>query len=260
MPMTDEEVRQHYDEASQAYSSGDFRRAGEMFSELLIEPEALGGANELHWNYAMCLAHEGNWELALEHVRAAGFQESDFRETMRQSNVTDARHDFEQATELYRQQRWSEAADAFTALLLHPGADSGTTAELHWNIAICLAHCGDWETAIGHVRTSGYSESDFRETMRQSNVTDAGHDFEQATQLYRDQRWSEAADAFTELLLHPGADSSTTDELHWNIAMCLAHLGQWDTAFGHIRSSGGSLDEFRQTCTQQGLTPPADES
>ena len=38
-----------------------------MFSQLFVEPQALEGVNELHWNYAMCLAHEGNWPLAIEH-------------------------------------------------------------------------------------------------------------------------------------------------------------------------------------------------
>jgi hypothetical protein len=42
--------------------------------------------------------------------------------------------------------------------------------------------------------------------------------------------------------------------------MCLAQLGDWDTAFGHIRASGGDEREFREATVNAGLQPPDDGS
>ncbi len=256
MAMTEEEVRQMVADANAAYAAGEWARAGEMFSSLLIEPEALEGANELHWNYAMCLAREGNWPLAIEHVQAGGYQVEDFRRISAESDVRDAQHDFEQATQLYTNQQWDAAADAFTELLVNPGLPADSMREIHWNIAMCLAHNNDVPTAIEHVRAGGYDESDFRAALQHSNVDLARHDFEAAVELYRRGQWSEACDAFAALLLDPGVNADATDEIQWNMAMCFAHLGNWETAFGHIRASGGDEQAFRRTATEHGLTPP----
>ena len=256
MAMTEDEVRELFDAANEAYASGDFARAGEMFSTLLIEPQALEGSNELHWNYAVCLAHEGNWPLAIEHVQAGGYDVAQFRETMRESNLRDAQHDFEQASQLYQNQQWNAAADAFTELMLHPSLDAGSMPEIHWNIAMCLAHGGDFETALGHVRAGGYAEADFVEACQQSNIDLARHEFEAATELYNQHRWSEAADSFTRLLISPGIAADQMDELQWNLAMCLAQQGDWDTAFGHIRASRADEQAFREAAVNAGLQPP----
>ena len=256
MAMTEDEVRQRFEDANAAYSAGDWERAGELFSTLLIEPQALEGSNELHWNYAMCLAHQGNWPLALEHVQAGGYNVEDFRRTCAEADVRDAQHDFEQATQLYANQQWDAAADAFTALLLSPGLPADSMREIHWNIAMCLAHNHDMQTALEHVRAGGYQESDFRAALQSSNVDLARHDFDAAVALYNEGRWNEACDAFASLLLDPGIDAGAMDEIQWNIAMCFAHLGNWETAFGHIRASGGDEQEFRRTVTERGLTPP----
>ena len=258
MAMTEDEVRQLIEDASNAYAAGDFHRAGEMFSSLLIEPHAMDGSSELHWNYAMCLAHAGDWPLALEHVQAGGYDVAQFREACRQSDLRDATHDFEVASQLYQAQQWDAAADAFTELLLHPAVAADRMAEIQWNIAMCLAHAGDFQTALGHVRNAGYSEADFREACRRSNIDFAQQDYEAAAELYRQGQWSQAADAFAELLISPGVAADSMDELQWNLAMCFAHLGNWDTAFGHIRASGGDEQEFRRTVTDHGLQPPAE--
>ena len=256
MAMTQDEVRRLVDDANAAYAAGEFQRAGEMFSSLLIEPEALDGANELHWNYAMCLAHEGNWPLAIEHVRAGGFDVEQFRRTCAESDVRDAQHDYEQATQLYAAQQWDAAADAFTALLLHAGLPADSMREVHWNIAMCLAHNYDMQTALEHIRAGGHDESEFRAALQRSNVDLARHHFEAATELYRQGKWSQACDAFAELLLDPGTNADAMDEFQWNMAMCFAHLGDWQTAFGHIRASGGDEQAFRGTAREYGLQPP----
>jgi len=258
MAMTETEVRQLVDEANSAYAAQNFERAGELFSQLFIEPQALEGLNELHWNYAMCLAHQGNWPVAIEHVQAGGYDVEEFRRTCAEWNVRDAQHDLEQANQLYVNQQWDAAADAFTALLLHAGLPADGMREVHWNIAMCLAHNHDVPTALEHVRAGGYQESDFRAALEQSNVDLARHDFEAALELYRQGRWNEACDAFAELLLDPGTNADATDEIQWNMAMCFAHLGDWDTAFGHIRASGGDEQAFRRTATEYGLQPPAE--
>ena len=256
MAMTEEEVRALVEQANTAYAAGEYQHAGEMYSSLFIEPQALEGANELHWNYAMCLVHEGNWPLAIEHVRAGGYDVEEFRRTCAESNLRDAQHDFEQATQLYTSHQWDAAADAFTELLLNPGLPADSMREIHWNIAMCLAHNNDLSTALEHVRAGGYEESDFRAALQHSNVDLARHDFEAAVELYRQGQWSQAADAFAELLLDPGTNADAMDEIQWNIAMCFAHLGNWDTAFGHIRASGGDEQAFRRTVTEYGLQPP----
>jgi tetratricopeptide (TPR) repeat protein len=256
MSMTTDEVTQQYHDATDAYSSGDFRRAGELFSALLIEPNGVAYSNDLHWNYAMCLAHLGDWPTAMEHVRASGYQESDFRESMRQSNVRDAEHDYREADQLYQQQRWSEAAAAFVELMVHPGLGSDVLAPMHWNVAMCLAHLGDYSTALEHIRASGYQESDFRQAMRSSNTDFARHEYQQAVAMYEAQQWSQAGDAFAELMFSPGVDASSMPGLHWNLGMCLAHLGEWDTAFGHVRAGHHDEQEFIRAVTASGLTPP----
>ncbi len=256
--MTSDEVLQQYHAASDAYSAGDFHRAGELFSALLIEPESAEYSDGLHWNYAMCLAQLGDWPTAIEHVRASGYQESEFRDTMRQADVRDAHHDYEQADQLYQQQRWSEAADAFVELMLHPGLGSDALAPMHWNVAMCLAHLGDYHTALEHVRAGGYQESDFREAMRSSNTEFARREYDDAVSLYERGEWSAAADAFVELMFSPGVDVGGMPALHWNVAMCFAQLGDWDTAFSHLRAGNQNETEFRNATIERGLTPPAE--
>jgi tetratricopeptide (TPR) repeat protein len=256
MAMTEDEARQLFDDANTAYAAGEYQRAGEMFSSLLIEPEAVAGAAELHWNYAMCLAREGNWPLAIEHVQASGFDVEDFRRMCAEAGVRDAQHDYEQASQLYADRQWSAAADAFTELLLHPALPADSMREIHWNIAMCLAHNNDLSTALEHVRAGGHDESAFRAQLDESNSGLARADFDSAVALYREGRWSEAADAFAELLLDPATNADATAGIQWTIAMCFAHLGNWDTAFGHVRASGGDEQEFRRIATEYGLQPP----
>jgi tetratricopeptide (TPR) repeat protein len=258
MAMTEDEVRALYESADQAYSSGDYHRAGELFSQLLIEPNALAGSNEIHWNYAMCLVHEGNWPLAIEHVQAGGYDVAQFREACAQANLRDAQHDFEQASQLYQSQQWDAAANAFVELLVHPSVPAESMRELHWNIAMCLAHTGDYHTAIEHVRAGGYSETDFNEALGRSNSDLAVRQLDAAVELYNQGQWSQAAEAFAELLISPAVSADSMDELQWNLAMCFAHLGNWDTAFGHIRASGGDEQAFRQRAIDSGLEPPAE--
>jgi tetratricopeptide (TPR) repeat protein len=258
MTMTEDQVREHLQTASSAYSSGDYARAADLFGELFVEPQAMQALNEVHWNFAMCQAHLGNMPNALEHVRAAGYDEAQFREACRQSNIRDAQGDFEAAVELYRAERWSEAADAFTELLLHPGIPNEQSNAIHWNLAMCLAHLSRWEPALGHIRSAGYDERQFREACRQSNLSDAEHDFAAACTLFADGNYNAASEAFAALMIHPGMPVGSMRELHWNLAMSMAHLGQWDTAFGHVRAGNQDVAEFRRTATERGLNPPED--
>ena len=251
--MTEDEVQRLVEEANAAYTAGEYQRAGELFSTLFIEPQALEGANELHWNYAMCLAREGNWPLAMEHVRAGGYDVDEFRKTCADGGVRDAEHDYEQATQLYAAQQWDAAADTFTGLLLHPGLPADSTREMHWNIAMCLAHLNDMNTALEHVRVGGYEESDFRSALDKSNVR---HGVEAASELYYQGHWSQAAEAFAELLLDPGTNADQMANMHWNIANCYAMLGDWEVALGHIRASGWDEQEFRRSVIEAGLQPP----
>jgi hypothetical protein len=75
-------------EAQRAYDAGEWNQAADIFAELLTEPEALSGANEMHWNMAMCFARLANFDLALEHVRAGGYDVDEFRRNCEQHGVT----------------------------------------------------------------------------------------------------------------------------------------------------------------------------
>ena len=86
-----------------------------------------------------------------------------------------------------------------------------------------------------------------RGCIQQSNVYLARHDFKAAVDLYRQGRWNEACEAFAESLLDPGTNADATDEIQRNMAMCFAHVGNWETAFGHIQASGGDEQAFRRT-------------
>jgi tetratricopeptide (TPR) repeat protein len=256
--MTADEVQAQMERGMALYSNSQWQEAADLFTELLLEPEALSGANEMHWNTAMCFAHLGNLELAEQHVGAGGYSTSDFHHEFARS-----KYDFTVA--LYAEGRWTEAADGFAEVLLLPGFDAGGMGDIHWNLGMCFAQLGDWDLAVQHVQAGGYTEEEFRRIAAEQGIpgadsgTDAGQKLEEATALYQAQRWTEAADAFTELLLMPGLPADGMDEVHWNIGMCFAHLGDWDLAFSHVRSQGGDEGEFRRTCTEQGLTPPPEE-
>jgi len=256
MAMTEDEVRQLAADASAAYMAHEYERAGEMFSQLFVEPQALEGINEMHWNYAMCLVHQGNWPLAIEHVQAGGYDVEDFRRTCGESDVRDAMHDYDEASQLYANRQWDAAADAFTELLLHPGLSADKMKEIHWNIAMCLAHNGQLDTALGHVRAGGYQESEFRGALATSDEDLVRQDFEAAVQLFRKEQYSEAADAFAALLIDPKAPTDINEELHWNLGVCLSKLGDWDAAFGHIRAAGHDEHEFRRRAVEEGMNPP----
>jgi tetratricopeptide (TPR) repeat protein len=255
MAMTLEEARAAMERAATLYTNRQWQEAADAFTELLLEPEALEGANELHWNTAMCFAHLGNLELAEQHVSAGGYSSDEFHRQF-------ARSAYELAAALYNEQRWSEAADAFVELVLLPGVEASAMGEIHWNVAMCFARLGNWDLALQHVSAGGYTEEEFRRAAAEGGITgaDSGADARQrladAAALYQNQQWSEAADAFTDLLLMPGLPADGMGEVHWNIGMCFAHLDNWELAFSHVRAGGGDEAEFRRTCTDAGLAPP----
>ena len=162
MTMTREEAQAQFERGSAAYREERWQEAADLFGDLFFEPEMLDGTNEMHWNYAMCMAHLDNFPLALEHVRAGGYQETDFWEICRQHNLRDARHDFDAAVELYRAERWQEALDAFAELTLHPGMPADSLDELHWNMGMCYAQLGDWRLAFEHVEAGHHQSEEFR--------------------------------------------------------------------------------------------------
>lgn len=256
--MTREEAAEVIEEATEAYRSSDFPRAGELFSSLLIEPEALEASEEIQWNYALCLANMGQWELAIEHVQAAGYDEELFRESCAESGLTDPRYAFEQAQALYVAQEWEAAVEAFIEVAEHPDLDSSALPELYWNIAIGYAKLEEFDKTFHYLEMSGFTEEEFRSMARQSGVDFSEHDFERASELYSNGSYSEAADAFTAMLLDPGVTNDISEEIHWNIAMCQARLDNWDAAFGHVESSGGDEEEFRRRLGEAGLQPPDD--
>lgn len=259
MPMTRAEAAAHQEEAVRQYQARNYGRAAELYADLFVEPEAMAGIHGIHWNYAICQAHLGNFPLALEHVGASGYSEQEFHAACAADNIVDARAELSRAYQLFQGERWQEAADAFVGLLLHPGFPSDEVAAVHWNVAACFAHLDDFHTALQHVGVSGHSEQEFREACRQWNVRDARHDYAHAGELFRAHRWQEACDEFAALLLHPGFPAEEVAAMHWNVAMCFAHLGDWHTALQHVGAGQHDEHRFREECTRGGLHPPAQD-
>lgn len=257
MAMTHEEAEAKFTEAAAAYGDGQYQHAADLFGELFLEPEVLQFTNEMHWNYAMCLVHLDNWPLALQHVQAGGYAEHDFREACRHADVHDAQHDYEQADALYQAGQYREACDAFAGLLLHPGYSADQVRLMHWNMAMCFAHLDDFPAALEHIQAGQWSEDDFREATRASNLRDAQHEFQRADELYRAGRYGEACELFADLLLQPGYPADQLTLMNWNMAMCFAHMDQWDTAFAHIQAGHFNEADFRHQCEESGLHPPA---
>lgn len=170
VPMTRDEVVDRSERAAQAYRGQQYQEAADLYAELFVEPEALDSIAEMHWNYAMCLAHLDQWPLALQHVQAGGYDEATFRDAARQANIRDAEHDFQEADALYQAGRYHEACEAFAGLLLHPGYPADQLRLMHWNMAMCFAHLGDFTTALDHIQAGQWSEADFREAARASNL------------------------------------------------------------------------------------------
>ena len=160
----------------------------------------------------------------------------------------EVREQMDRATALYKNGEWEAAIDLFSELAIEPEGVQGAE-EMHWNMAMCYAHLDDMEKATQHVGASGFAISDFHDQFARSKLA-------QAKALYEQQQWDAASSAFTHLLILPGLPADGMEEVHWNIGMCFARLGDWDRAFGHCRSFGGNENEFRQTCIDAGLNPP----
>jgi TolA-binding protein len=180
MAMTVEQVREAMDSATALYQGGQWESAADAFTELLLEPEALSGSNEMHWNVAMCFARLGNMELALQHADAGGYSQADFRQAAAEAGIAgadaeaDARRQFDHAEALYQSESWEQAADAFTELLLMPGFPNNGMDEAHWNIGMCFARLGNMELAVQHAEAGGYNEADFRQACIDAGITVAG--------------------------------------------------------------------------------------
>lgn len=255
MSMSMEQAREQVDRATALYQAGEYQQAADLFGELFLEPEALAGSNEIHWNYAMCLAHLGQLQLAEQHVAAGGYSVSDFHQQY-------ARSVFEFGVQAYNAGDWRQAADRFAELLLLPGFDASGMPDVHWNLALCFARMGDPDTALAHLRAGHCDEEEFRRLAAAEGlhgfdmVVDAETRFREGERLFQDGRYEEAADVFAEVLLMPGSPAGGMGDLHWNIGLCYAHLGNWQLAFEHARVFNNDPAAFRDTCIQRGLQPP----
>src|SRR4051794_10053343 len=74
--------------------------------------------------------------------------------------------------------------------------------------------------------------------MSEEDVAQARALVSRGAAQYGSNQWQEAADTFTELLLHPGLEAASMPEIHWNIGVCFAQLGNRDLAVQHFEAGG----------------------
>lgn len=84
-------------------------------------------------------------------------------------------------------------------------------------------------------------------------MTDDAHQlWDRAQAAYASQDWRGAADLFAELILSPDIDPhAATHELHWNLGVCYAHMGNVELARQHFEAGGYSESDFQHMLGQQ---------
>jgi len=76
-------ARASYVRATQAYTSGDYAQAADLFAELMLSPGLPADQmREVHWHMGMCFFRMGNADLGRQHMEAGGYHESDYAQAL----------------------------------------------------------------------------------------------------------------------------------------------------------------------------------
>ena len=246
-----DEARQRFEHAVSVYQSQQWDQAADLFTELMLDPGMPADSmHELHWNLGMCFFHAGNTELARQHFEAGGYGPSDYEPVFAAQHHQDATQLFERANAAYAAADYSGASDLFAELLLHPGLPADSMREVHWNLGMCFLRMGNRELARQHFEAGGYGPSEYEHEFGDQEHGDARHLFERATSLFNGADYSEAADAFAELLIHPGLPADSMREVHWNLGMCYFHLGNDDLGRQHMAAGGYGEGDYHEAFEQ----------
>ncbi len=181
------------------------------------------------------------------------------------TSTTEAQALYDQGKASFEAGRYDEALDTFAEVALHPGLPGTGLTDLNWNMALCFAHQADWAKARAQLEASGGDEAEFKSVLAARGVSwpAAPGSREEAEQHYAFAKdameageHETALNAMAGLMLHPGLPSEGMDEMHWNMALCCAHLGRIATALGHLQNGGQSVEEFRATLAPHGIVIP----
>jgi tetratricopeptide (TPR) repeat protein len=268
-----DEAKAIFARAEQAVDYGQFTKALDLFADLAFHPGTTAEMlPALHWNMGICHAETGDLEAAFAQVRAAQMSEDEFRVTLAERGVpTDPdqlalRRLYTKASDLVRSESFQAALDEFTELMIHPALTTELAGPIHWDMALCFAHLGDWEKAEAHINTAGYDIGEFHKAMTgigisaDAGVSDARAQYYGAAEMVRAERYEEALDVFADLAFNGSIGADSLPALFFDMAVCCAHLGRWDTAREHVAAGHHSLAEFEVTMELRGApAPPVEE-
>lgn len=156
-------------------------------------------------------------------------------------SIEDAQAIHREGDALYQAHQYEAAATKFTELLLHPDFPSDGMRQVHWNIGMCYVRLNNRDLAVDHFQAGSWSESEYGPVLQeqaanehQAMVDAARAVLKDADSLYMSGSYSQAADRYAELLLHPGLPSDGMDEVHWNLGMCFFQLGNDELGRQHM--------------------------
>ena len=269
---TREESSDLYDRGTAAFEAERYEEAVRIFSSLLAgryqhrETLAL-----LVWNLAIAKAHLGDFDGAFQlaitygHYGAGRADERKLlesvegvREGLSGGAITtprtkdDASALYEKASAAYDAGRYTEAAGMFETLLASPVEHDEVLPTIVWSLAMCKARLGDFDRAYdlalqyGRFRAGADERALLQqiEDVRQSasgstpaaavprTLDDANALYEQASSRFEAGDWEQAKTLFETLLASPVKRSAALPTVVWNLAMCRAHLGDFDGARG----------------------------
>jgi tetratricopeptide (TPR) repeat protein len=250
--MSVDEAQEIYRRGESLYVAGDYRAAAEVFGEVRAHPDfPSDGQRELEWNLGMCFARLGERDRAIGHFEAGGWPESQYAEHLPPAPATpeqEARGLMDEARALYEAGDYDGAANAFTMLLLHPGLPTDGLREVRWNLGMCAARAGDRENAVRYFQEGGWPETEYGQHLPPGGASDAEAEarglLERANDLYNSGQYSPAADAYVELLLHPGLPAGAMREIHWNVGMCFFRLNNDQLGREHMSAGGWSESDY----------------
>jgi tetratricopeptide (TPR) repeat protein len=209
------------------------------------------GRQALEWDLGMCHARLGDRDTAIRHFEAGGWPESQYSEHLPAAPAdpeTEARQLMDEAQRLYESGDYQGAANSFTMLLLHPGLPADGARETNWNLGMCAARLGDRDGAVRYFQAGGWSETEYAQHLppgeASSQETEARGLLQQANDLYNSGQYSAAADAYVNLLLHPGLPADGMREIHWNVGMCFFRMGNDDLGREHMQAGGWSESDY----------------
>lgn len=264
MVMTQAEIQQNIELANALYLQGDYARAGAMFGDLFLEPAMHDHdqVRSIHWSYALCLHHEGRDELALQHLHAGGYTEAEYGPYLHPQHAPagpthgQLAERINHALRLYHDRQFDEARAVFEELLADPSLDPQVADGYRWNVVGCLAEAGYWDAAVASAQAMGRTVGDLQQDYPDAAGRQAQHLYAHAATLVQHHEWQAAAEAFAELLVHPGHAPVPDGTVHADIAQCYANLGDWELAHEHARAGGLSDADFDHQMAEAGLHPP----